>query len=219
MSAESSQVPLRPLTALRAAHSDSPSALALFGIAAAVVQTIGKAGESRDSDALMSTGDSTRGRRSAGTDGLCQIALTWPGFAGYDRAEARIHGGVYRGERACEGGNNGGHWLKSVEMYDTSAGQWRALHIYKCRCVRNCMRRADLLAQPATQAYVQYDPVTGTCRTLPSMSTARSHYAALGCNMLAHSEPGGRANALELRPGRACLGFAFPTECSCRSPG
>ncbi len=57
MSAESSQVPLRPLTALHAAHSDSASALALFGIAAAVVQTIGKAGESRDSDALMSTGD------------------------------------------------------------------------------------------------------------------------------------------------------------------
>ena len=40
-----------------------------------------------------------------------------------------MHGGVNRGDRACEGANDGGHRLKSVEIYDTSAGQWRASHI------------------------------------------------------------------------------------------
>ena len=77
-----------------------------------------------------------------------------------------MHGGVYRGDRACEGANDGGHRLKGVEIYSHRDVPHAAEHKH-CQVA---LRGARWLA-------------TST---------------------LAQDELGGRANALELRPGRAC---------------
>ena len=101
-----------------------------------------------------------------------------------------IEGNVY-----VMGGNNGRSFLrsflKSAEMYDRSAGQWRALpemSVARWGCAAVCiegnvyvMSGFDGAAKLASVE--RYDPVANEWRTLPSMSTARSFSAAVACDL------------------------------------
>ena len=77
-------------------------------------------------------------------------------------------------------------WLKSAEMYDTSAGQWRSLpdmSVARCGCAAVCIEGNVYVVggeDGATKhASVEcYDPVASEWCTLPSMSTAKEWCAA-----------------------------------------
>ena len=102
------------------------------------------------------------------------------GFAGYACSAVCIEGSVY-----VVGGWDDGSCLKSAEMYDTSAGQWRALpnmSVARVFCAAVCMEGnvyvvggSDGHTSASTRhASVEcFDPVANEWRTLPSMSTAR----------------------------------------------
>jgi N-acetylneuraminic acid mutarotase len=88
-------------------------------------------------------------------------------------------------------------FLKSAEIYDTSARQWRALpdmSVARQGCAAVCIEgnlyvaggddRLASSSETTTHSSVEhYDPVTGQWRTLPSMGTARTFCAAVACDM------------------------------------
>ena len=84
------------------------------------------------------------------------------------------------------GGYDGGSELKSAEMYDTSAGQWRALpdmSVARDGCAAVCIEGNVYVVGGSDgetkHASVEcYDPVANEWRTLPSMSAARCYCAA-----------------------------------------
>jgi N-acetylneuraminic acid mutarotase len=92
-----------------------------------------------------------------------------------------IEGNVY-----VVGGYDGGSSLKTVEMYDTSAGQWRALpdmSVARNGCAAVCIDGHVYVVGgfDGTTAHASvecYDPVANEWRTLPSMSAARCFCAA-----------------------------------------
>ena len=81
--------------------------------------------------------------------------------------------------------------MKSAEMYDTSAGLWRALpdmSVAREGCAAVCidgnvyvMGGYDGATQLASMEC--YDPIASEWRTLPSMSSARWYCAAVACDM------------------------------------
>ena len=90
------------------------------------------------------------------------------------------------------GGYDGRSNLKSAEMYDTSAGQWRALpdmSVARCGCAAVCIDgnvyvvggKSDAATQVASMEC--YDPIASEWRTLPSMSNPRWFCAAVACDM------------------------------------
>ena len=84
------------------------------------------------------------------------------------------------------GGDDGDSDLKSAEMYDGSAGQWRALpdmSVARSACAAVCIEGNVYVTggsdSRTKHASVEcYDPVTNEWRTLPSMSAARCYCAA-----------------------------------------
>ncbi len=84
------------------------------------------------------------------------------------------------------GGFDDDFCLKSAEMYDTSAGQWRALQdmsVARDGCAVVCIEGnvyvvggCDGGTKHASVEY--YDPIANEWRTLPSMSAARCYCAA-----------------------------------------
>ena len=91
------------------------------------------------------------------------------------------------------GGFDGRSHLKSAEMYDRSAGQWRALpemSVAREGCAAVCIEGNVYVVGgsegAAAHASVErYDPVANEwhTHTLPSMSTARSFSAAVVCDL------------------------------------
>ena len=90
------------------------------------------------------------------------------------------------------GGSDGYSHLRSAEMYDTSAGQWRALPEmsvarggYAAVCIDGNVYvvggESDATTQLASMEC--YDPVASEWRTLPSMGSARWCCAAVACDM------------------------------------
>ena len=83
-------------------------------------------------------------------------------------------------------GGCGDSYLKSTEMYDTSAGQWRALPDmsvarYGCAavCIEGNVHVVGGSDGGTKHASVEcYDPIANEWRTLPSMSAARWYCAA-----------------------------------------
>ena len=82
--------------------------------------------------------------------------------------------------------------MKSAEMYDTSAGQWRALpdmSLAKSGCAAMCIDgnvyvvggKSDAATQVASMEC--YDPIASEWRTMPSMSNTRWCCAAVACDM------------------------------------
>ncbi len=106
----------------------------------------------------------------------------------YGCAAVCIDGNVY-----VMGGNVGSSILKSAEMYDTSAGQWRALpdmSVARNRCAAVCIEGNVYVAGGKSDAAPEfasmecYDPIASEWRTLPSMSNPKSYCAAaVACNM------------------------------------
>ena len=74
------------------------------------------------------------------------------------------------------GGSDGGSHLKSVEMYDPSAG-WL--------CTDGNVHVVGGGSDAATQLASMecFDPIASEWRTLPSMSDARWYCAAVACEM------------------------------------
>ena len=82
--------------------------------------------------------------------------------------------------------------MKSAEMYDTSAGQWRALpDMSEARrgCAAVCIDGNVYVMGGGSNAATQlasmecYDPIASEWRTLPSMSDTRWFCAAVACDM------------------------------------
>ena len=81
--------------------------------------------------------------------------------------------------------------MTSAEMYDPSAGQWRALpdmSVARGGCAAVCidgnvyvMGGSDAATQLASMEC--YDPIASEWRTLPSMSSARWLCAVVACDM------------------------------------
>jgi hypothetical protein len=94
-----------------------------------------------------------------------------------------IDGNVY-----VVGGHDGEWSLKRAEMYDTSAGQWRALpkmSVKRDECAAVCIEGnvcvvggKDWRAGIEHASVECYDPIASEWCTLPSMSATRSHCAA-----------------------------------------
>jgi hypothetical protein len=84
------------------------------------------------------------------------------------------------------GGWDGDSRLKSAEMYDTSAGQWRALpdmSVARNGCAAVCIEGNVYVVGGSDggtkQSSVEcYDPIDNEWRTLPCMSAAKFHCAA-----------------------------------------
>jgi N-acetylneuraminic acid mutarotase len=98
-----------------------------------------------------------------------------------------IDGNVY-----VVGGRGGGSQLKSAEMYDTSAGQWRALpdmSVERRGCAAVSIDGNVYVVGGGSDAATQlasmecYDPIANEWRTLPSMSDPRRFCAAVACDM------------------------------------
>ena len=90
------------------------------------------------------------------------------------------------------GGFGGGSALKSAEMYDTSAGQWRALpdmSVARDACAAVCIDGNVYVVGGGSGLDTQlaslecYDPIASEWRTLPSMSNPRWYCAAVACNV------------------------------------
>ncbi len=87
--------------------------------------------------------------------------------------------------------------MKSAEMYDPSAGQWRALpdiSVARAACAAVCIDGnmyvvgggSDAATQQVQIASMEcYDPIASEWRPLPSMSSARWCCAAVACDVLA----------------------------------
>ena len=81
--------------------------------------------------------------------------------------------------------------LKSAEMYDPSAGQWRALpemSVARSGCAAVCIEGNMYVVGGsdggARHASVErYDPVASEWRALPTMDTARWSCAAVACDL------------------------------------
>jgi kelch-like protein 2/3 len=92
-----------------------------------------------------------------------------------------IEGNVY-----VVGGSGGGSDLKSAEMYDTSAGQWRALpdmSVARGGCAAVCIEGNVYVVggsdRTTKHASVEcYDPIANEWHTLPRMCAARWFCAA-----------------------------------------
>ena len=89
-------------------------------------------------------------------------------------------------------GYGGGSCLKSAEMYDPSAGQWRALpdmSVARRGCAAVCIEGNMYVvggrAAGATQLASMecYDQIASEWRTLPSMSNPRWYCAAVACDI------------------------------------
>jgi N-acetylneuraminic acid mutarotase len=98
-----------------------------------------------------------------------------------------IDGSVY-----VMGGYSGRSYLKSAEMYDTSAGQWRALpdmSVARYGCAAVCIEGNVYVVGGESDAATRlasmecYDPIASEWRTLPSMSDTRWFCAAAACDM------------------------------------
>jgi N-acetylneuraminic acid mutarotase len=84
------------------------------------------------------------------------------------------------------GGSDGSSALKSAEMYDPSAGQWRAfpdMSVARHACAAACIDGNVYVVGghdcTTRHASVEcYDPIASEWRTLPSMSAARFLCAA-----------------------------------------
>ena len=100
------------------------------------------------------------------------------------RLRKRTH--AFCGELVVVGGSDGGSYLKSAEMYDTSAGQWRALpdmSVERWGCAAVCIEGHVYVVGGSDgttrHASVEcYDPIANEWCTLPSMSAARCFCAA-----------------------------------------
>jgi N-acetylneuraminic acid mutarotase len=102
-----------------------------------------------------------------------------------------INGNVYV-MGGHDGGRFGGSYLKSAEMYDTWAGQWRALpdmSVERHGCAAVCIDGNVYVAGGKSDAATQlasmecFDPIANEWRMLPSMSTSRWYCAAVACDM------------------------------------
>ena len=85
--------------------------------------------------------------------------------------------------------------MKSAEMYDPSAGQWRALpdmSVARQGCAAVCIDGNvyvmggifNALPESKLASMECFDPIASQWRTLPSMSSARWFCAAVACDMM-----------------------------------
>ena len=90
------------------------------------------------------------------------------------------------------GHHSGGSFWKSAEMYDTSAGQWRALpdmSVARIGCAAVCIDGNVYVVGGGSGLDTQlasmecYDPIASEWRTLPSMSDTRWYCAAVACDV------------------------------------
>ena len=82
--------------------------------------------------------------------------------------------------------------MKSAEMYDTSAGQWRALpdmSVARNACAAVCIDGNVYVVGGGSDGAIQlasmecYDPIASEWRMLPSMSNPRWNCAAVACDV------------------------------------
>ena len=89
------------------------------------------------------------------------------------------------------GGSDGYSHLRSAEMYDTSAGQWRALpemSVARRGCAAVCIEGNVYVMGGydggTEHASVEcYNPIASKWRALPTTNTVRLYCAAVACGM------------------------------------